>query len=131
MLSKTLLNSTITIINQKECSIVKAPNSNSKLSVFVRKILPHFASFHGYPIKIKVVKSNAKNGGDSTGSDGSGKKPEPDFVVDTHTNESVGSVKRRIAEMAKCSEDQVRPRNDFRHIQVPFKFIRVTFATLF
>ena len=48
-----------------------------------RKILPHAASFHGYPVKIKVVK-NAKN-------DEVTKKE--DFVVDTHTNESVGAVK--------------------------------------
>ena len=52
-----------------------------------RKILPHAASFHGYPVKIKVVKNAAKN-------DEVSKKE--DFVVDTHTNESIGAVKVRI-----------------------------------
>ena len=54
---------------------------------------PPAASFHGYPVKIKVVKNESKK--------------EDFVVVDAHTNESVGSVKRKIAEAVKQPEDQI------------------------
>ena len=59
-----------------------------------RKIVPHAVSFHGQPVKIKVV-------------NGEGAKKE-EFDVDSHTNESVGAVHKKIADMhAKLPPDQI------------------------
>ncbi|CAB4058033.1 USP9_24 [Lepeophtheirus salmonis] len=54
-----------------------------------RSILPHAASFHGRRIKIKVMNDIAKE----------------ELVVKSHTNETVGSLKRRIAMTLKKSVD--------------------------
>ena len=57
-----------------------------------RTILPHAASFFGRAIKIKIMTEGSK---------------KEDFSVNSHTNELVGEVKKRIAEHKKQSVDQI------------------------
>ena len=57
-----------------------------------RTILPHSASFHGRSIKIKVANESNK---------------KEDFTIDSHTNELVGEVKKRIAERMKQNLEQI------------------------
>lgn len=56
-----------------------------------RTILPHAASFHGRAIKIKIITEGSKN----------------DFTVNSHTNELVGEVKKRVADEKKQNTDQL------------------------
>ena len=57
-----------------------------------RTILPHAASFHGRAIKIQIVSEGSK---------------KEDFSINSHTNELVGEVKKRVAEHKKRSTDQI------------------------
>ena len=58
----------------------------------VRSILPHGASFHGQPLHLTVTCES----------------PKMDFTVHAHSNETVGSVRRKIASRLKYNPDQVQ-----------------------
>ncbi|XP_064624443.1 ubiquitin carboxyl-terminal hydrolase 24-like isoform X2 [Lineus longissimus] len=57
-----------------------------------RTILPHGASFHGEPIKLNITCDS----------------PKMEFTVQTHSNESLGQVREKVAAELKSNVEQVQ-----------------------
>uniref|UniRef100_A0A8C6PJE4 ubiquitinyl hydrolase 1 n=1 Tax=Nothobranchius furzeri TaxID=105023 RepID=A0A8C6PJE4_NOTFU len=59
---------------------------------FPRTILPHGASFNGHPVALHVTYESTKD----------------TFTLETHSNETVGSIRWKIAEHLSCPVDNVQ-----------------------
>ncbi|XP_041125649.1 ubiquitin carboxyl-terminal hydrolase 24 isoform X3 [Polyodon spathula] len=57
-----------------------------------RTILPHGASFHGHPVTLHIAYESTKD----------------TFTLEAHSNETVGSVRWKIAEQLNCPVDNVQ-----------------------
>ncbi|XP_063056881.1 ubiquitin carboxyl-terminal hydrolase 24 isoform X4 [Engraulis encrasicolus] len=57
-----------------------------------RTILPHGASFHGHPVSLHVTYESTKD----------------TFTLEAHSNETVGSIRWKIAEQLSCPVDNVQ-----------------------
>lgn len=57
-----------------------------------RTILPHGASFNGHPVSLHVTYESTKDS----------------FTLEAHSNETVGSIRWKIAEHLNCPVDNVQ-----------------------
>ncbi|XP_048108000.1 ubiquitin carboxyl-terminal hydrolase 24 [Alosa alosa] len=57
-----------------------------------RTILPHGASFHGHPVSLHVTYESTKD----------------TFTLEAHSNETIGSIRWKIAEQLSCPVDNVQ-----------------------
>ncbi|XP_051788643.1 ubiquitin carboxyl-terminal hydrolase 24 isoform X2 [Erpetoichthys calabaricus] len=57
-----------------------------------RTILPHGASFHGHPVTLNVMCESTKD----------------TFTLEAHSNETIGSIRWKIAEQLNCPVDNVQ-----------------------
>uniref|UniRef100_A0A3B3YMA8 Ubiquitin carboxyl-terminal hydrolase 24 n=1 Tax=Poecilia mexicana TaxID=48701 RepID=A0A3B3YMA8_9TELE len=59
---------------------------------FPRTILPHGASFNGYPVTLHITYESTKD----------------TFTLETHSNETIGSIRWKISEHLSCPVDNVQ-----------------------